>query len=401
MFFAWPQWKKNLAALWFAQFSGMGAITGVLAFLPLYVEQLGISDPAAQEWWAGLLLGIAPLFAAISGPHWGAYADRKGRKLMLERVTVAFFLVMLAMAYASSVYEMLVLRALQGVFGGFTAAVLALVTSITPKEHIDFTMSVYQTAMIAGAAFGPLFGGFIADTLGYSESFMSFAALSILSLIIIHLGVQEDFQPQSTANRPSIGKQIRTMVAIPGLRAMLVIMFLIQFAIQVISPILPLYVQRLAVDPAYVASAVGAVVAAAALASAISSAAMGRLSQYWRYEATLLIASILSAFSCALQGLAGSVLSLGLARALGGLFMGAMLPTVNALAYQLIPPDQRGLAFGVTSSAALVGNMIGPVAGGFLAITLGSRSVFWATALLFLLLTGWIYVQRNKLRQKS
>ena len=159
--------------------------------------------------------------------------------------------------------------------------------------------------------------------------------------------------------------------------------------------------QRLAVDPAYVASAVGAVVAAAALASAISSAAMGRLSQYWRYEATLLIASILSAFSFALQGLAGSVLSLGLARALGGLFMGAMLPTVNALAYQLIPPDQRGLAFGVTSSAALVGNMIGPVAGGFLAITLGSRSVFWATALLFLLLTGWIYVQRNKLRQKS
>ena len=297
MFFAWPQWKKNLAALWFAQFSGMGAITGVLAFLPLYVEQLGISDPAAQEWWAGLLLGIAPLFAAISGPHWGAYADRKGRKLMLERVTVAFFLVMLAMAYASSVYEMLVLRALQGVFGGFTAAVLALVTSITPKEHIDFTMSVYQTAMIAGAAFGPLFGGFIADTLGYSESFMSFAALSILSLIIIHLGVQEDFQPQSTANRPSIGRQIRAMVAIPGLRA--------------------------------------------------------------------------------------------------------MLPTVNALAYQLIPPDQRGLAFGVTSSAALVGNMIGPVAGGFLAITLGSRSAFWATALLFLLLTGWIYVQRNKLRQKS
>lgn len=169
---------------------------------------------------------------------------------------------MLAMAYASSVYEMLVLRALQGVFGGFTAAVLALVTSITPKEHIDFTMSVYQTAMIAGAAFGPLFGGLSPIPLAIRNPFMSFAALSILSLIIIHLGVQEDFQPQSTANRPSIGRQIRAMVAIPGLRAMLVIMFLIQFAIQVISPILPLYVQRLAVDPAYVASAVGAVAGA-------------------------------------------------------------------------------------------------------------------------------------------
>lgn len=49
MFFRLASVEKNLAALWFAQFSGMGAITGVLAFLPLYVEQLGISDPAAQN----------------------------------------------------------------------------------------------------------------------------------------------------------------------------------------------------------------------------------------------------------------------------------------------------------------------------------------------------------------
>lgn len=77
---------------------------------------------------------------------------------------------------------------------------------------------------------------------------------------------------------------------------------------------------------------------------------MGRLSQYWRYEATLLIASILSAFSFALQGLAGSVLSLGLARALGGLFMGAMLPCQRP-GVSAHPPDQRGLAFGVTRSS--------------------------------------------------
>jgi putative cell wall-binding protein len=58
-----PEWKRSIAALWFAQLAGMGAITGVMAFLPLYVNDLGITSLEEAEVWSGLLMGAGPLTA--------------------------------------------------------------------------------------------------------------------------------------------------------------------------------------------------------------------------------------------------------------------------------------------------------------------------------------------------
>ena len=378
-----PEWKKNLAALWFAQLAGMGAITGVMAFLPLYVRELGITNLEEAGVWSGLLMGAAPLTAAMAGPYWGSVADRHGRKLMVMRVMFAFFTVMVLMGFVASVNQLLFLRVVQGVCGGFTAAALALVTSLSPPDQITWTLGIFQTAMIAGSAFGPMFGGIIADHFGYRWAFVSFGLLCLVSLIIIRLAVVERFTPAAATAKQPVWREIGAIITIPGLWLTLALQFLIQFAMMIIAPILPIYVHVLSPNLTYIASAAGAIIAAAGLTSAVASAAMGKISKRFSHRAILITAAALSALCFAAQALADNVLLFGAMRAVSGFFLGAMLPTVNALTYYLIPEEKRGVAYGVTTASMQMGIVFGPISGGALAVYFGFPSVFWLSALLF------------------
>jgi MFS family permease len=60
----------------------------LLPFLPLCVEQLGISNHAAIVKWSITASGATFLSAALVAPPLGRLNDRCGRKLMLIRVNL-------------------------------------------------------------------------------------------------------------------------------------------------------------------------------------------------------------------------------------------------------------------------------------------------------------------------
>ena len=62
-------------AMVFAVFTGFAF---VLPFLPLFVRELGVEEPERAALWAGVLIGVAPLFAGLLAPVWGRLADRHG-----------------------------------------------------------------------------------------------------------------------------------------------------------------------------------------------------------------------------------------------------------------------------------------------------------------------------------
>lgn len=385
-----PEWKRNLAVLWLAQVMGMGAISGVFSFLPLYVAELGVDDPADVKMWSGVLMAAAPLFAGIFGPYWGAMGDRKGRKLMVERVMFMLILVLIGMAMVTNVYQLLGLRIVQGIFGGFTAAALALVTSVTPPEEVGFTMGIFQTAMVAGGAVGPFVGGWVADHFGYRMPFVVFGVLCFISLVTVRLLIVENFTPQQQGAKSSIMKEMKTIVAIPGITGMLLVLFLIQFAMQVLSPILPLYVQSMVTDFAYVATVSGMIIAAAGLTSSISSVTMGRLGKRFSNYTILIAAALCGAVFFVLQALSSTIWELGIFRALSGFALGVMLPSANTIITRLIPPEKRGIAFGITNGASLLGTVIGPLSGSLIAVQFGFPAVFWITAAVFFLNAAWV-----------
>ena len=379
-------WRKKLAVLWMAQFVGMCAITGLISFLPLYVSHLGITDTAEAAMWAGVLIGAASFCAAVSNPFWGALADRKGRKPMVEKVLLMFGIIMIAMAFATNVYQLFILRILQGLCGGFVAASTALAVSLSPKEQIAFTIGIFQTSLIVGGAVGPMVGGLIADHFGYRQPFFAFGLFCFLSLLLIRFSIVETFVPVVKSERPSLKAVFTYIWSMADLRIMMLIQCLTQFAIQSIGPILPLYIRSMVVDDSNIASISGTIIAIGGIASAIASGSMGLLINRYSHKQIMLTASLLGSISFLGQIAANDIVTLGIMRFLNGLCIGAMIPSSNTIITYLIPETKRGAAFGITSTFALMGNVSGPITAGFLTIAYGFQSIFWVTAVFFLLI---------------
>ena len=100
-----------------------------MPFLPLYVEQLGVTGHSALNMWSGLVFSITFLFSAIASPFWGGLADRKGRKIMLLRSALGMAIIMALMGVAQNVWQFLILRALLGLLGGFIPNANALIAT--------------------------------------------------------------------------------------------------------------------------------------------------------------------------------------------------------------------------------------------------------------------------------
>ena len=105
-------WKRNLTVTWLGCFLTGAAFSLVMPFLPLYVEQLGVTGHSALNMWSGLVFSITFLFSAVASPFWGGLADRKGRKIMLLRSALGMAIVMLLMGLAQNIWQFLILRAL-------------------------------------------------------------------------------------------------------------------------------------------------------------------------------------------------------------------------------------------------------------------------------------------------
>ncbi|GAH82890.1 unnamed protein product, partial [marine sediment metagenome] len=81
-------WRQNLVVVLLGSFTTIVAMTLLLPFLPIYVEQLGVTDRAAIAQWSGAAYGATFFAAALVAPVWGHLADRYGRKLMLIRASL-------------------------------------------------------------------------------------------------------------------------------------------------------------------------------------------------------------------------------------------------------------------------------------------------------------------------
>lgn len=118
---------------------------------------------------------------------------------------------------------------------------------------------------------------------------------------------------------------------------------------------------------------------------------MGKLSDRLGKKWFLVVGFIL--FGVALYGLTlGPVTVLAFIWAVTlGLSYAAVLPAWNALLAAYVPPEQKGLGWGVLSAVEGVGGLLGPIIGGFAATGFGEPSVVLSTAIIFAII-GVIYL---------
>ncbi len=394
-------WQRNQYLIALVAFVTLVGFTFVVPFLPLYVQQLGVRDVGEAALWSGVLLGVAPLLAALAAPFWGGLADRYGIRVMLLRVLVTFVLVLVLMGFAQNVFHLLLLRMALGLLGGFNPMSTALMASSVPRDRLGQAIGILQSARLMSAAVGPAIGGVLADTFGLRLSFFVAAGLCAIAFVLMWRSYHEDYAVQDTrtvsipGGRTSFGKLVR----IPAVAVMLTVLFLVQSIDASFQPVLPLYVHLLGVPDQTVASVAGLITALAAVASAISAAVVGRLSRYGPRRVLIgtLVAGALTCWPMALVNTNAELLAF---RVLLGLVAGGTMTVALTMGGLALPREVQGTGFGLLSAATLLGGAVSPLVAGALA-TINLRSVFVVDTLVYAVLTGWVIVAVRPAPERS
>ncbi|SEM65607.1 MFS transporter [Paenibacillus sp. OV219] len=396
------QWKKNLAVLWFGQFLVMGGMTMIIPFMSLYLQsdQIGMTNQHEIATWAGIIFAGNFVTSFLFQPLWGKLSDRYGRKMMLLRSGFGMAVVMTLMGFATSPWHLLLLRMVNGTISGFNPAAVSLVSATTPKKQMGFAMGTLQSGGIAGTILGPFLGGLLADAVGYRPIFYITGISLFIASLLAYFIVKESFNREVAAARPNVSviEGFKQLSRVPQLMSLFAVTFLLQFANIGPMPLMPLYVQQLhgtAVNLAFWAGFVGS---AAGLSNMIAAPLLGRLSDRIGQERVLGISLIGAALLFIPQAFVDSVWQLLLCRLLQGCFLGGLIPSVNALVRRFTPDGMEGRAFSLNSSMLALGNMVGPIVGGFVSGWTGISGVFIISAVLFVVNALW--VRRTLVRGK-
>jgi MFS family permease len=373
-------WKRNLFVCVFGSFTTILAMTLLLPFLPLYVEQLGEADHAAIVQWSGIAYGATFFTAALAAPLWGRLGDRYGRKLMLIRASLGMAVAMSLTGMAHSVWQLVALRLLTGLLGGYASGSMVLVAAQTPKANSGWALGVMSAGIMAGNLVGPLIGGVLPPLIGIRSTFFLAGAVIFITFLGTMFFIREAPRPAQTRARKSGGGWSLIPDKLP-IVAMLVTGLLLMVAQMSIEPIITVYVAQF-VEPSRVTFIAGIVMSVAALGSILSSSHLGKLADRVGHWTVITSSLAVSALLLIPQAFVDSSWQLIVLRFLMGLALGGLLPCIAAVIRHNVPETIAGGILGYSVSAQYAGQVIGPLAGGFVGGHIGMRAVFLGTSAL-------------------
>ncbi|MFJ2973352.1 multidrug efflux MFS transporter MdtG [Kluyvera sp. NPDC087067] len=378
-------WKRNLTVVWLGCFLTGAAFSLVMPFLPLYVEQLGITGHSQLNMWSGLVFSITFLFSAIASPLWGGLADRKGRKIMLLRSALGMAIVMLLMGLAQNIWQFLILRALLGLLGGFIPNANALIATQIPRHKSGWALGTLSTGAVSGALLGPLAGGFLADNYGLRPVFFMTATVLFICFILTLCFIKEQFTPVSKKEMLHVKEVFGSLKNRELVLSLFVTTLIIQVATGSIAPILTLYVRDLAGNISNIAFISGMIASVPGVAALLCAPRLGKLGDRIGPEKILIVALVVSVLLLLPMSFVQTPWQLGILRFLLGAADGALLPAVQTLLVYNSSNQIAGRIFSYNQSFRDIGNVTGPLIGAAVSAQYGFRAVFCVTALVVLI----------------
>ncbi len=394
-------WRRNLVVCLVGSFSTLVAMTLLLPFLPLYVEELGAEGHAAIVQWSGIAYGATFFAAALVAPLWGRLGDRYGRKVMLVRASFGMAVCMSLMGMVQSVWQLVALRLLIGLAGGYSSGSTILVAMQTPKERSGWALGTLSAGIMAGNLVGPLVGGALPPLIGIRMTFLLSGGIIFLAFLATTFLIKEE--PHAAAPPKTGGGTKRSggWSQIPDRRpvvAMLATGTLLMFATMSIEPIITVYVAQLVEDRSRVTLVSGIVMSVAALGSILSASRLGRLADRVGHWTVIIGALAVAALLLIPQAFVTHSWQLIALRFLMGLALGGLLPCIVSVIRHNVPDGVGGNVLGLSISAQYAGQVAGPVLGGFVGGHFGMRAVFLGTAVLMALGAAYNWIAQIRYR---
>jgi MFS transporter, DHA1 family, multidrug resistance protein len=388
-------WKRNLLFAWLSQFFSLAGFSLSMPFIPFYFQSLGVSEITEVSMWVAQFTAIGYLCVGLFAPVWGFLADIYGRRLMLLRANFASALVLPLMAFAPNPLSLVVLRGLLGIFAGTASAAQILIAGNTPHEKRGVALGILSSAIFSGMMAGTFIGGLVVDAFGYTTTFFTGGILLILAGATA-FAIKEDFKHTTSLKEKWQHSKLRLPVLGPIWFILILIMFM-GYARQFDQPFLPLMVETIhGSDKA--ASWTGIIGSITAVAGILSGVLLGWLADRVSAPKVAMLSTLLAAMFLIPQGLATGLGFFIGARFMTMFFAGGLDPVFQIWLAKSTPDKDRGLLLGFSVSAKCTGWVACSLSGGYVAMFMGIRWVYFAAAIAYLLLVPIIILAVKRIK---
>jgi MFS family permease len=372
--------RRNTTLLVVAQ----GALLAMNAtFFTLAV--VAIVDLTGRERWAGILLAIFNVSAAVSALLVGRMMDRFGRRpglaLGYSLYAAAGLVGMLAVWWGSS--WLLLATAIP--FGaGLGAGQLGrvAVADMYPSHLRGRMVGIVIAAGTLGAIFGaPVVAGIEAATGSTVAPWVLIPAVGVIGLTAVlllrpdprDLASQE---PETTQARP--GRDLRQLLALPPFRAAIVAIAVAQTAMVAVMGVTPVVIDEYGGS----ALAIALVISFHMVGMFAVAPVIGALLDRYGRRPGLLLGGVLSAVGAILGSFTDLMPLIGVGVFLVGLGWSACYLGATAAISDLTTAGERGGALGFADLSTSVASAVGALAGGFVLESSGIAVVGIAMAVL-------------------
>lgn len=366
-------WERNRFVILTSFFLESMAWNMVTPFVPLYVQELGVTEPPQIALWSGLILGIGPLGVALMLPLWDRMAERTGRKFQVLRALAGYCLAMAAATASRSALHLFFSYMFDGVSSGFYPQTWNLVSTGAPAGGVASAMGLLQSVDLLVSALGPFLGGLLGDQLGFRPGYALAVALGVMAFLVMWLGYKEEDRehedgaaecPPGPSGEP--GLSLRKLATIPGLLPILAMNFLVVSLVGGVRPLVPLFLQSLVSPGAPVATLAGTAIAAGSTVAALGALTLGRMTFRWSAQNLVVVCLLAGGVATALVAAAPSLEVAFAMWVVRSALTGGILALLYGVADAQLPPKVAKLAFANLTGAMIFGHAAGPLFTGIL-----------------------------------
>lgn len=351
---------------------GVGLLLPVMPQLLSSLQGAGTPNALAQAAaWGGVLSMVYALSQFACGPALGALSDRWGRRPVLLVSLAVMALDYLVMAWATSLWVLLVGRIVSGMAAATHATALAYMADISGPNDRSRAFGLVSAGLGVGFILGPVLGGWLA-TLDLRAPFHAAAAVAGANALLGWLVLKESLPGH--LRRPLDIRQANPLSVLSGVRALptikplLLAVFIFQTGYLVYPAVWAYYTEAAL---GWTTQQTGWALGLFGVSVALVQAGLLRVTQPLMGERGSALAGMLASLFCVLAFASmpddRMVWLLVPLAALGGLVM----PVLQAQASQSVTPDQQGTVLGLIGSMTALAMVVSPL--------LMTQTFQWAT----------------------
>lgn len=350
---------------------------------PLYVSGMG-----ASKFELGLLMAISSAIVIIGRIPFGIISDKIGKWPIIVFSLLVQLTSLLLYFFAPNILYLYPIRAFHTLaWTCFNPVALTLASDMATPDRRGATMGLYLTSVGLAMMAGPVINSMVIETISYRQLFLLAAVFPAFGLIILALiskrGVPKNRPVSKTVNQSlngsSIISSLYSLIKSPTVFALSFARVTFSTADGIFSTLFAIYAAN---DLSIAPSVISLLFALRGATNTVMRLPAGKISDKIGRKKPIIVSYIVSVIAFLIFSEEKNFLLIALAMAFEGLAWGTRAVTEWALLGDVMPKKTSGVAMAYLSTMFEIGEGLGAILAGTLAMTMPTNAIFKIAAVI-------------------